>query len=456
MLVFLGMQEGVPLISKRLTSSDCEALVSKITARIDSWLARNLSFTRRLQLLSSVLLSLQVYWTNVFILPKKIIHMLEQKFNRFLWMGKDSKAHAKVAWHHICVPKREGGLGLKRLEVWNQASMLNHIWSLFAKAGSLWVAWVESTWLKGRSFWQIPIPQACSWSWKRLLKLCDIAKLFIRFKVGNGSRIFLWFDQWHPFGYLLDNLGHRVVYDAGFPVGSKLSAIIRNGSWFWPYARSDTIVAIQSKLTDVPIGNTNLPVWKSSNGIYSCSATWELLREKCPAVVWWKIVWFSMSIPRHSFILWLVFRDALVTKHRMCSWGFTGPSNCLFCHGCIESRDHLFFLCGFSRRIWFALMKACGYSDPPSDWDLVVVRSVVRLKGKSLKSCLAKLYLGACIYHLWKQRNALLHGITPKTEEVIFGQIRWEVRSSMLAKVSVKPVDKDLPLALQWNLFPLL
>jgi hypothetical protein len=64
---------------------------------------------------------------------------------------------------------------------------------------------------------------------------------------------------------LLDNLGHRVVYDADFPVGAKLSTIIRNGSWFWPYACSDTIVAIQSKLADVPIGNTDLLVWKSSN-----------------------------------------------------------------------------------------------------------------------------------------------------------------------------------------------
>jgi hypothetical protein len=111
---------------------------------------------------------------------------------------------------------------------------------------------------------------------------------------------------------------------------------------------------------------------------------------------------------------------------------------------------------GLVEEFWFVLMKTCGYSDPPSDWDLVVVWSAARLEGKRLKSCLAKLYLGACIYHLWKQRNALLHGITPKTEDVIFGQIRWEVRSRILAKVSVKPMDRYLPLALQWNLFPLL
>jgi hypothetical protein len=46
----------------------------------------------------------------------------------------------KVAWDKLCFPKKEGGLMIKKLEVWNQASLLNHIWILFTKAGSLWVA----------------------------------------------------------------------------------------------------------------------------------------------------------------------------------------------------------------------------------------------------------------------------------------------------------------------------
>lgn len=88
----------------------------------------------------------------MFILPQKIIKLLEQKFNRFLWNGKDAKARAKVAWDHVCVPKQEGGLGIKRLTVWNKVAMLKHIWSLFSRSGSLWVAWVNANWLKGRSF----------------------------------------------------------------------------------------------------------------------------------------------------------------------------------------------------------------------------------------------------------------------------------------------------------------
>ncbi|KAK3229312.1 hypothetical protein Dsin_001193 [Dipteronia sinensis] len=38
---------GVPLISSRLCASDCDTLLEKIIARINSWLSRNLSFAGR-------------------------------------------------------------------------------------------------------------------------------------------------------------------------------------------------------------------------------------------------------------------------------------------------------------------------------------------------------------------------------------------------------------------------
>jgi hypothetical protein len=49
-------------------------------------------------------------------------------------------AKAIVAWNDICFPKKEDGLGLKRIGVWNKTYMLRHIWSLFVRSSSLWVA----------------------------------------------------------------------------------------------------------------------------------------------------------------------------------------------------------------------------------------------------------------------------------------------------------------------------
>jgi hypothetical protein len=79
---------GVPLISSKLSARDCRVLIEKIAGRIDSWTSKNLSFAGRLQLLSSILYSIQVYWSRIFILPKKIIKDISQKFNHFLGNGK--------------------------------------------------------------------------------------------------------------------------------------------------------------------------------------------------------------------------------------------------------------------------------------------------------------------------------------------------------------------------------
>jgi hypothetical protein len=94
-----------------------------------------------------------VYWNDIFILPKKIIRDIEHKFNRFMWNGNIvGSAKAKISWKDLCFPKKEGGLGLKSLKVWNQTSMLRHVWSLFARSGSIWVAWVKDNYLRRKSF----------------------------------------------------------------------------------------------------------------------------------------------------------------------------------------------------------------------------------------------------------------------------------------------------------------
>jgi hypothetical protein len=273
---------GVPLITTRLSAADCGVLLEKITGRIDSWLSRNLSYAGRLQLLSSVLYSLQVYWSGIFILPKSVIKAIEQKFNRFLWNGNSvGSAKAKVSWKDVCYPKREGGLGLKSLEGWNQTSMLRHVWSLFARSGSIWVAWVRENFLKRRSFWSVGIPQSCSWSWRKILKLRDVAKRFLKFEVGSGENIHMWLDSWHPAGIFLETYGQRVVYDAHSSMEAKLSSVIVNGDWYWKPARSEALVEIQARLPELSSDLHDKVIWTASKkGYYVSADTWQILREK--------------------------------------------------------------------------------------------------------------------------------------------------------------------------------
>lgn len=55
---------GVPLVASRLGVKHYKSLIERITGRITSWNAKNLSYAGRLQSIRSVLLSIHVYWSR--------------------------------------------------------------------------------------------------------------------------------------------------------------------------------------------------------------------------------------------------------------------------------------------------------------------------------------------------------------------------------------------------------
>ena len=75
---------GAPLLSSKITDHDCKCLVEKMVARNKSWTNRFLSFAGRLQLIQSILMSMQNFWAGLFILPKKSIKKMEQLICSFL------------------------------------------------------------------------------------------------------------------------------------------------------------------------------------------------------------------------------------------------------------------------------------------------------------------------------------------------------------------------------------
>ena len=118
----------VPLVTRRLSIRDCEPPVKKVIAKIKCWSTNLLSHTGRLQLIKSILFSLQNFWCRIFLLPKGVMKRICQLCAGFLWRGNEHNARgAKVSWEEICLPKSEGGLGLKDIISWNTACMLQNI-----------------------------------------------------------------------------------------------------------------------------------------------------------------------------------------------------------------------------------------------------------------------------------------------------------------------------------------
>ncbi|XP_026457145.1 uncharacterized protein LOC113357872 [Papaver somniferum] len=104
---------GLPLLSTRLSDSDCLPLTDHVLARIKSWKASVLSYAGRVLLVKAILSSMLIFWTSFFVLPKKIINFLNSIFRNFLWDGIELiYKQPVVSWTIIFHPYKEGGLGI--------------------------------------------------------------------------------------------------------------------------------------------------------------------------------------------------------------------------------------------------------------------------------------------------------------------------------------------------------
>lgn len=162
----------------------------------------------------------------MFILPESITSVIEKLLRGFLWcQGELIKGKARVSWDAVCLPKEEGGLGIKSLFVWNIALMTNHIWSVFSNKKSLWVNWIHEYHLLGRSFWEVKVPSNASWSWRKLLCIREKVRPFFVSRLGDGRDSFPWFDQWSKIGNLTKLIYYRQISNAGFRLQDNVADI---------------------------------------------------------------------------------------------------------------------------------------------------------------------------------------------------------------------------------------
>lgn len=76
---------GLSLSSKKWSKLECQQLIDKITSRITTTYAKQLSYAGRLQVLNAVLFSIHSFWGSTFILPQRILKEVDRKCREYLW-----------------------------------------------------------------------------------------------------------------------------------------------------------------------------------------------------------------------------------------------------------------------------------------------------------------------------------------------------------------------------------
>jgi len=429
---------GVPLITKRVRYTDCSALIERMDKRISLWLNKFLSFAGRLQLIRSVLSSLHVYWSSVFFLPSRIVAELELRMRNFLWAKNEQcKGHAKVAWKKVCLPKHEGGLGIRRIGDMNKGLMVMNIWRLIQNQESLWVRWIHTVRLRGRNFWEIRTPSKCSWSWRNILSVRDSIRGYIWSKVGNGKHTNIWYDYWCEVSPLIRFITPRAIRDAGLCLSDTIDRIIYDGVYHWPVGWLDRYPQLASIITPILNDNHDQICWKEGGSWipFSATNTWNAIRYTEPLVDWSNCVWFGQCIPKHAFIFWLVCRRKLVTQDRIIRWKNRKCLNmlcCSLCYSNFDSHTHLFFECDYSKQVWKLIRDWASMNHVSPSWQHIIQQLIADSKSKSIVAIIGRLVVASAAYFIWQERNARAFNEHPRPPEILAKHILRTVQYRLL------------------------
>nr|XP_043625440.1 uncharacterized protein LOC122596860 [Erigeron canadensis] len=132
----------------------------------------------------------KLYWASVYMLPLTVIKEIEKCFKSFLWNSEDNE--------------------------------------------SLWARWVNVVKLKHNNIWTVKIDKQDSWGWKTMLDIRDMIRGHVRYVIGNGRKISIWYDKWYEDGPLYEKITRRDVYNARLGDDFKIADMFRGGNWMWP------------------------------------------------------------------------------------------------------------------------------------------------------------------------------------------------------------------------------
>ncbi|XP_031112120.1 uncharacterized protein LOC116016097 [Ipomoea triloba] len=137
---------------------------------------------------------------SIFQIPKEIVSDIECAMNAF-WWGAKYGSRKGIRWKslsQLCVPKDWGGIGFRRLDLFNTVFLCKQAWRLIQFPSSLVARVFQAKYYPVSSFLDARRSSNPSFIWNSLSSTKEIIRQHSRWRIGNGNSINIWRDRWLP------------------------------------------------------------------------------------------------------------------------------------------------------------------------------------------------------------------------------------------------------------------
>jgi len=114
----------------------------------------------------------------------------------------------------------------------------------------------------------------------------------------------------------------------------------------------------------------------------------------------------------------------------MVKWSGDVTTDCILCQGNLETREHLFFDCGYTSAVWAALVKGILKSRYTSNWTSIMDH-LAHAQPHRVDHFLVRYAFQATLYTVWRERNGRRHGETLNTASQLVGWIDKQIRNQL-------------------------
>jgi hypothetical protein len=216
----------------------------------------------------------------------------------------------------VCLPKKQGGLGVIDLNTHNEAMLLKFLHKFYTKAD---IPWVRLIWENYYGNGKLPgqIKKGSFW-WRDIVKLLDKYKNLASVLVAIGDTVLLWSDKWN--GNIPAQLFPKLFSFARNPA-ITLQAAINNplflSNFFLPLSAQahDQLQQLSILISNRPtVGDLDMWSYSWGNAKFSTTKAYKALvgsRPTHPTFLW---IWRSKCQMKHKVFFWLLLKDKLSTR----------------------------------------------------------------------------------------------------------------------------------------------
>ncbi|XP_074293222.1 uncharacterized protein LOC141620187 [Silene latifolia] len=143
-------------------------------------------------------------------------------------------------------------------------------------------------------------------------------------------------------------------------------------------------------------------IWLAGQKGYTVKCGYEWIRHKEPKVGWAKLVWSCRAMPKHCFLNWLIFRNALNIKDRLFRIGVSADDLCCIYSAAKKIVSHLFQQCRYVTEVMSVICAWLGIPVPQGNGLIWLGRR----KWPQVQKTVCIAVFMAVYYAIWQQRNA--------------------------------------------------